>query len=137
MNKIRLYFKDRNSVSFFTSTRLRTPIERAVQPPREAEERERAWQRGCCCSIKKNKPRQNHEPRPPTAARLKSLFCHVIDEAMSRVNCSLFLASLLLITFCRSQLKGALSQEFCCFQLHSLLKSLPGTFTLSQNAQMD
>ena len=34
-------------------------------------------------------------------------------------------------------LKGALSQEFCCFQLHSLLKSLPGTFTRSQNAQMD
>ena len=35
------------------------------------------------------------------------------------------------------QLKGALSQEFCCFQLHSLLKSLPGTFTRSPNAQMD
>ena len=34
-------------------------------------------------------------------------------------------------------LKGALSQEFCCFQLHSFLKSLPGTFTHSQNAQMD
>ena len=32
--------------------------------------------------------------------------------------------------------KGALSQ-FRCFQLHSLLKSLPGTFTRSQNAQMD
>ena len=34
-------------------------------------------------------------------------------------------------------IKGALSQEFCCFQLHLLLKSLPGTFTCSQNAQMD
>ena len=34
-------------------------------------------------------------------------------------------------------LKGALSREFCCFQLHLLLKSLPGTFTRSQNAQMD
>ena len=34
-------------------------------------------------------------------------------------------------------IKGALSREFCCFQLHSLLKSLPGTFTRSQNAQMD
>ena len=35
----------------------------------------------------------------------------------------------------RLEFKGALSQEFCCFQLHSLLKSLPGTFTCSQNAQ--
>ena len=34
-------------------------------------------------------------------------------------------------------LKGALSQEFCFFQLHSSLKSLPGTFTRSQYAQMD
>ena len=36
-----------------------------------------------------------------------------------------------------SDLKGALSLEFCCFQLHSSLKSLPGTFTCSQNVQMD
>ena len=34
-------------------------------------------------------------------------------------------------------LKGALSLEFFCFQLHLLLKSLPGTLTCSQNAQMD
>ena len=34
-------------------------------------------------------------------------------------------------------LKGALSQEFCCFQFHLLLKSLPCTFTHSQYAQMD
>ena len=34
-------------------------------------------------------------------------------------------------------LKGALSREFCCFQLHSLLKSLPVTLSRSQNAQMD
>ena len=33
--------------------------------------------------------------------------------------------------------KGALSQAFCCFQLHSLLKSLPSTFSRSQNAQID
>ena len=39
--------------------------------------------------------------------------------------------------FLYPRIKGALSQEFCCFQLHSLLKSLPGTLTRSQNAQMD
>ena len=31
-------------------------------------------------------------------------------------------------------LKGALSRGFCCFQLHSLLKSLPCTFIRPQNA---
>ena len=34
-------------------------------------------------------------------------------------------------------LKELCQGGFCCFQLHSLLKSLPGTFTHSQNAQMD
>ena len=34
------------------------------------------------------------------------------------------------------KLKGALSREFCCFQVDLMLKSLPGTFTRSQNAQM-
>ena len=38
---------------------------------------------------------------------------------------------------CHCKLKGALSQDFCRFQLHSLLKSLPGTSTRSENAQMD
>ena len=33
--------------------------------------------------------------------------------------------------------KEALSQEFCCFQLHLLVKFLPSTFPRSQNAQMD
>ena len=37
----------------------------------------------------------------------------------------------------KSVVKGALSREFCCFQLYLLLKSLPGTFTRSQNVQMD
>ena len=34
-------------------------------------------------------------------------------------------------------LRSTVRQEFCCFQLHLLLKSLSGTFTRSQNAQMD
>ena len=36
----------------------------------------------------------------------------------------------------KMRLKGALSQVFSCFQLHLLLKSLPGTFSHSQNAQI-
>ena len=42
-----------------------------------------------------------------------------------------------LFNFWKEEVKGALSQEFCCFQLHSSLTSLPGTFPRSQNAQMD
>ena len=32
--------------------------------------------------------------------------------------------------------KGALSRGFCCFQLHSLLKSLPVTVTYSRSASL-
>ena len=67
---------------------------------------------------------------------MHSITCYtlyiIIEQDILKVrSCMLFLS------LPEKVIKGTLSQEFCCFQLHSLLKSLPGTSTRYQNAQMD